>query len=191
MTTLSLLIPTHREQRPLRRCLESVVPQLEAGDEVLVIGDTHDGPLPGVEAVCEDYALFVRYLSHDAGAHDWGHSQLNHGLAQAQGDYVHCQDDDDVYTPDALAAMRAASAEHGMRPYLFRFKSYHGDTWWQDEAIAEGRVGGHCAVFPNDERLGRFTARYNGDWDYIASTLANWLPTPPVFVDRLICVARP
>ena len=127
MTTLSLLIPTHREDRPLRRALESVRAQLLDDDEVLVVGDTHDGALPGVEALVAEFGHPYRYLEHDAGGHDFGHSQLNYAITQAKGDYIHVNDDDDIYTPDALQAFREMTATvHAPIPFLFRFKSYVG-----------------------------------------------------------------
>ena len=53
--TFTFLIPTHREDRPLQRCLDSLAPQLLPGDEVYVIGDTCNGPLPKVRSLVESY----------------------------------------------------------------------------------------------------------------------------------------
>jgi glycosyltransferase involved in cell wall biosynthesis len=193
--TLSLLIPTHREDRPLRRALDSVRTQLRDGDEVLVVGDTHDGPMPAVEALVAEFGAPYRYLEHDAGAHDFGHSQLNYGISQAKGDYIHVNDDDDVWTPDALAAFREmASAVHEPMPFLFRFKSYVGLTFWVEPGtFARNWIGGHCLLMPNvPGKLGRFGPQYNGDYDYVESAVNHYGgPWNVAWVDRVVAIARP
>jgi hypothetical protein len=74
-----------------------------------------------------------------------------------------------------------------------RFVSWFGPTFWDTPGKAvESHIGGHCAVFPNDELLGRFTCRYQGDYDYIRSTLDNWGgDDQAVWVDDVIAIARP
>jgi glycosyltransferase involved in cell wall biosynthesis len=195
MTTLSILIPTPGQGRPLSRCLDSIKPQLHPGDEVLVIGDTHDGPLPEVEALVAEYGDLFRYIGHDAGHHCFGHCQLNHGLEQAKGDYLTANDDDDIYTPDAFAAMRAVAERlPEPRPLLFRFQSHYGPVWWDEQVVEINRIGGHCAVFPNlPGRVGRYTCRYQGDFDFIRSTLDLWPggDLAAVWVNHIIAIARP
>lgn len=202
--TFSFLIPTHREDRPLWRCLDSLLPQLDRDDEVIVIGDTHDGPLPKVEKLVRGYDAMApvghfRYLELDAGAHDWGHSQLNYGLERATGQWLHCNDDDDIYAPGAVAIMREAARTSGGRPLLFRFQSYHfgGQVYWFERGRLERNyVGGHCLVTPNVAgKVGRWTPSYQGDFDYIAATIVlhvGWVdPNYPIWREEIIAIARP
>ena len=193
--TLSLVVPTHREDRPLKRCLDSVSDQLCKGDEVIVVGDTCDGSLPAVEALVQSYGPRYRYVAHDAGLHDWGHSQLNCGIALAQGDYIHCQDDDDVWTPAALATFRRwVQRLTAPGPILFRFRSYLGPIFWVSPGLfARNWIGGHCLLAPNDEhRLGQWGAAYNGDYDYVEQTVNYYGgPTQVVWSADIIAVARP
>lgn len=195
VTTLSLLVPTHRDDRPLRRALDSVRDQLEPGDEVLVVGDVHDGPLPGVEALVAEFGSQYRYVSFDAGFHDFGHSQLNYGVMLAKGDYIHMSDDDDVWAPDALQAFREAAASVVEPvPFLFRFHSYVGVTFWvQRGRFERDWIGGHCLLAPNNpNKLGRFTSAYNGDFDMVESTVNHYGGAQQaVWVDHVIAVARP
>ena len=196
--TFSFLVPTHREDRPLRRCLDSIAPQLQEGDEVIVVGDTHTRLLPGVEAVVAAYDAHwpasFRYLPHDAGHHCYGHCQLNYGLQRARGDYVHCNDDDDVWTPDAVTLMRKGVEAYPKRPLLFRFRSYMGSVYWEEVGKMErDHIGGHCLVAPNTNgMLGRFTCAYNGDFDWIESTVSAYGgPQQAIWIADIICHARP
>lgn len=191
--TLSLLVPTHREDRPLRRCLESVQGQLKRGDEVIVVGDTHDGPLDGVEALTRDFGPQFKYLAVDAGHHCYGHCQLDAGIAVAKGDYIHCNDDDDVWTDDALDTFRrAASAVRAPLPFLFRFRSYLGPIFWvQPGLFARNWVGGHCLLAPR-EKAGHFTCAYNGDFDWLETTVnAYGGYQNAVWREDIIAIARP
>lgn len=194
MTTMSFLIPTHSPDRPLAQCLDSVKDQLGKGDEVIVIGDTHDGDMPTVKALVKSYGSKFRYVAHDAGYHDWGHAQLNCGLSLAQGEYVHCNDDDDVYLPGAVAAMKAAAAEDPGRPLLFRFQSYVGPVFWVERGLfARNWIGGHCLVAPRlPGKVGRFASAYSGDFDYLESTIAlHGGVESAVWKEEVICQARP
>ena len=191
--TFSFVVPTHREDRPLLRCLNSLSQQLGADDEVVVVGDVHDGPLPGVQTLLREFGPPFRYLEHDAGHHCFGHCQANAALPFLRGDYVHVNDDDDVWTPTAVASMRAAANEYPGRPLLFRFRSYIGGfVFWQREGdLRRNHVGGHCLVAPR-EKAGRFDCAYAGDFDWVASTIENCGgEDSAVWVDEIVCIARP
>ncbi len=195
MTTLSILIPT--AGRPLiERAILSYLPQMQAEDELLVLGDTAGGPLHQTEAICARYAPLVRYVPCGQQQHSWGHAELNTGLIQARCDYLVTNDDDDVAAPDALATIRrtVAGLDRAL-PLLFRFRSYYGPIFWEQAGdLRENHVGGHCAVFPNlPGRVGRYTDRYQGDFDYIRSTLDLWPngADDVRWVDAIIAIARP
>lgn len=193
---LSLLIPTAGRET-LIRCLKSIQEQEAAPSyECIVIGDTHEGPLPQVQELVESLGPQFRYLEHDAGMHDFGHSQLNYGDTKARGEWLHHQDDDDIYAPGALEAIgQAIAALVEPKPLLFRFKSWYGPVFWaQRGVIAESLIGGHCIVTPNiPDRVGMFGHRYEGDLDYIVSTLDLWPngQLDAVWIDHVICIARP
>lgn len=199
--TLGIVVPT-AGRASLRRTLESMAPQMRKGDRCLVVGDTLDGPLPHTEAIVADYP-WCRYRPHAGKAHTWGHEQINIGLRLVGGDWVMCQDDDDIYVPDAFDAIRGViAALHRPRPLLFRFRSYHnGIVYWDDYArahydlhrtVPEGHIGGHCLVTPNrPRRMAPRGLHYQGDHTWITDTLALWGAVEPLWVDKIIAIARP
>jgi glycosyltransferase involved in cell wall biosynthesis len=206
MPSLSAIIPTCAADidrlAMLRRSMQSALHQLQEGDELLVAADTTDSPLDAVRELCgrlgqeAPEGTCVRFVPHTPGHHDYGHSQLNHAISVARGEYITGCDDDDVWCEDAFEAIREEAGKlPNPAPLLFRFRSYHGPTFWLVPGLlGEGLIGGHCAVFPNiPGKLGQWGARYEGDWDYIESTLQLWeaAGVAPVWVNRLICIARP
>lgn len=206
MTTLTAIIPTQARDLErlalLRRSMLSALHQLGPGDELIVVGDTREGPLDDVRELCgrvgqeAPAGACVRYLPHDSGRPSWGHDPLNHAMSKAEGDYLTFNDDDDVWAAGAFQAMRDEIAKlPSPRPLLFRFRSYHGPTFWLVPGLlGEGLIGGHCIVAPNlPSLLGQWSERYEGDWDFIETTLALWasVGVQPVWCDRLIAIARP
>lgn len=199
--TLGIVIPT-AGRATLRRTLESMDPQMLPGDTCLVVGDVLDGPLPVTAAIVHDFP-WCRYLEHAGTRHTYGHEQINVGLPLVGGEWVGCQDDDDVFTPDAFATIRATIASlDQLRPLLFRFRSYLGGrVYWDEEQRAawrrsrqllEGHIGGHCLWTRNLPGLvGVRGLRYAGDYDWIVDTVRRWAPVDPLWCEEVIAVARP
>ena len=160
-----------------------------------MVGDTLDGRLPGVESLVESLGPAFKYLSLDAGHHCWGHCQHNYAMTLAQGDYIHLNDDDDVWTEDAAATMRMAATTFPGKVLLFRFRSYIGHTlyWTQVGRMERDFIGGHCLVTPNvQSKIGRFACQYNGDYDWIEQTVnAFGGPEQAVWINHVIALARP
>lgn len=175
--TLSILIPTHRPDRPLRRCLRSIASQpLLPGDEVIVIGDTYDHELPSVERLVKDFGPQYRYVAHNAGRHSHGHDQISHGMTLAKGAWLLYQDDDDAYLEGAFAAVRRAAASlPEPRPMMFRFIPWFRVLLWATKEIAPDRIGGHNFVPPNiPARLAPWGAHYQGDYSHVRDTVDLW-----------------
>lgn len=192
--TLSLIIPTAGRET-LRRTLESAAPQILPGDECIVVGDTLDGALPQTEAICADYP-WCRYLAHAGMQHTYGHEQFDVGLQAARGDWLLGNDDDDIWTPDAFATIRATIASLDQpRPLLFRFRSHWGQVYWTHAgALGPGTIGGHCLVQPGHQhgKVGRrIFQHYEGDHAWIMDTLQRWAPVEPHWIDHVIAIARP
>ncbi len=191
---LSILIPTAGRET-LARAVQSVVWQMRQGDELILAGDTYDGPLPGVERVAAGLGALGRYVPVDAGHHCWGHHQVSEAQRQARGDYLVFNDDDDVFHETALASIRAAiAALDRPRPLLFRFLSQYRLLLPMVELVTIGNVGGHCLVVPNVQKLmADWPCEYQGDFLFVRDTLALWSAAgvEPVWRQEVIAIARP
>jgi glycosyltransferase involved in cell wall biosynthesis len=191
--TLSIIVPTPDGGR-LDRLADSLDGKLYPGDEVIVVGDTVDGPLPAVETWVSAIPQW-RYVDGGQEEHSWGHREINFGITKATGDYLVFQDDDDIFTTSAMVAIhRAVKYVSPPRPHLFRFraKRYGDKTFWVEKGRVEvGMIGGHCLVTPNDPaRTGLWSDRYEGDFDFVESTLALWAPVEPIWRNEVITLAR-
>lgn len=192
--TFTFSVPTHREDRPLKRCLDSLAPQLGPRDNVLVVGDTFDGDLPGVEALVREYGSQFRYIPYNAGRHTWGHDQINLAFDLATGDWLHVNDDDDIWLPDAVPTMRQFAIANPGRPLLFQFMAMDDRILWDKAGHVERNyIGGHCLVQPNIKgKIGKMGPIYSGDYDMIRECLdLHGGDASAVWIDKIICRARP
>lgn len=169
---LSVVIPSIGKPG-LESTLRSVRQQPD-GDmvEIIVVGDTLDGPLPGVETLAMKYRAC--YIPHAGTAHCWGQEQRQAGMAHATGRWLSFLADDDIWYSGALAAIRSLVL-HASRPQLFRVQHWIGRLIWDIPTLASGHIDANCIVTPNDPlRLGEWGMRYEGDFDFIAGTAARY-----------------
>lgn len=198
--TLSVIVATQGRETLARMVQSCASAGVSDRDELIIVTDGFEiaDPLALhmniLQMASGSGAGQIAYQELDSGHHCWGHCQINHGISLAKGQYIVLNDDDDAFTPGAFDRIRARVAElEKPAPLLYRFQAWYGQVFWDEPGIArENHIGGHCAVFPNDARLGRFTCRYQGDYDYIRSTLDNWGgDDAAVWVDDVIAIARP
>jgi len=81
-------------------------------------------------------------------------------------------DDDDMPAAHALKAVKAAIISHPGRPLMFKMKGpYH--VLWRTMKVEVCNVSGQMFVVPNVKgRVGRWSGRYEADFDFVKSTLA-------------------
>lgn len=139
---LTVITPTVGRDS-LRATLASIAPQLHDGDEHIVIGD---GVQPRAAEMCAEYGA----IYHDGPqTHDYGAAQRDVGMALAQGDWLLFCDDDDTFTPGALATVRQVVVDNPTMPHLFRMRyRASGVVLWQDDVVCEGNVGTPMIVVP-------------------------------------------
>lgn len=166
MITLSIMVPTIG--RPsLAKLLQELKEQLGPGDEVLVIGDGPVGAGPAVQPFGEQF----RYLEHGPD-HAWGHPQRNHAMPLAQGTHLMSLDDDDALRPGGLEMIRKAIGEHPSSPLMFRM-THESMVLWREPSFWVGNVSTQMFVTPNvPDKLGKWGHRYEGDFDFMSSTLS-------------------
>ncbi len=150
-STLSVLVVS-TGRSTLARTIGGLAAQLRPGDELLV--DVND----------------------DSPA---GHRARQRLMERARGDYMVFSDDDDLWTKDALSVVRkqcrkAKPALHIFRMILRERGPRLGVVMWARPEIYEGNVSTQMLVVPNvPEGLGRWSDRYEGDYDFAVSTAAN------------------
>lgn len=180
--SISVVVPTIG--RPsLLPALRSIASQMGPDDEVLVSGD---GPQPLAREMASSFGPRFRYMESDTRAYDWGATPRNAALDVAAGDAVAFMDDDDVYLPGAFEAMRRGLEENPGRPLVFMMR-HRGRLIWQRPELFSGNVSSQMFAVPNvPGRVGRWTTRYEGDFDFIASTLSLYPEGSVVFREEVI-----
>jgi glycosyltransferase involved in cell wall biosynthesis len=180
MFSITLIIPTI--SRPtLKRTLDSLKGQpWQRGDEVIVVGD---GKQPAAKQMWRSARLKGRYLEVLGPSGDWGHTPRNVVNPSVRSGFIAALDDDDIWTPNALASIRAAITADPDRPHIFGMKCYPPMAF---EGICTPMLV--CPAIPG--KLGKYTPRYGGDQDFAAETIA-FYPGGAVRHDEAICLVRP
>lgn len=184
MPTLTIITPT--VGRPsLATMLIALAPQLEEGDECLVLGD---GPQPTAEqivaAVVSVSRAPVQYIEHPL-AQNWGNPQRNTAIHMAKGELLVFIDDDDCPLPDGLSTIKRVAAEHPKRPLMFSML-HQGLRLPQTRTIVPGNISGQMFIAPNvPGRLGTWSDRYAADFDFIEGTMRHYAPEDLVWRDEI------
>jgi glycosyl transferase family 2 len=184
--SISVVVPTIG--RPsLLQALRSISSQMGPDDEVLVSGD---GPQPLAREITAQFGAGFKYMESDSRADDWGATPRNAALDVAAGDAVAFMDDDDVSLPGALDAVRRGLEENPGRPLIFMMR-HRGRLIWERPELFSGNVSSQMFAVPNvPGRVGRWTTRYEGDFDFITSTLALYPEGSVVFREEVIAELR-
>ncbi len=201
---LSVIVPT--VGRPsLERTVNSLLRQGEwLPWEAILVGDTFAGTwthqLDRAADLAARYPEHLRYVEHDGGIHAWGHPQRNHGATVARGHYLAWLGDDDIYLrgafPAVARALRARLDDHPDDPRVFLFRwiaPWKTILWHTAGFLAQDHIDAECVVAPNvPDKLGTWTNRYQGDYDFIRETADFWGGTEKViWQPEVIAQAKP
>jgi glycosyltransferase involved in cell wall biosynthesis len=185
MPTLTIITPTIG-RHSLATMLEALVPQLQEGDECLVLGD---GAQPEAEQIVVSVPNpSVRYIEH-ALVRNWGNPQRNTAIGMAKGDLLVFIDDDDRPISGGMETIRRVAVLHPNRPLMFRM--HHQGMLLPTElgVLKPGNVSGQMFVAPNViSRVGRWSDRYAADFDFIESTMKHYSLEDLVWCDEITTV---
>lgn len=198
--SLTFITPTQFARQSIDLTAESLIKQLRAGDEWLILVDSHTPELVDRtrqfafvsrwSGDCDELGASLVVRDVDTGHHCWGNCARNVGNAMAQGTWIGYIDDDDEMTDGALDAIRSVIAREMAgdlshlsvdgspndwfaRPILFQFLAPWRQVLWGTRDLTVGNVGGLCIVFPNVAgKIGTWTCDYTGDHAFITSTVA-------------------
>lgn len=188
MTRFSFILPT--VGRPtLTRALKSLAAQpLKPQDEVLVIGG--DEVLEIVREFRIRNTGMYRHVPCAPGL-DFGCAERSLGISLATGTHLAFLDDDDAYLPGAVEQMRLRADQFPGRPIMFRMIAPSGVVLWRDQVVRCGNHGSPQFVTPNDrDKVGSWSTRYEGDFDFCVSTLAHYPPNSLVWDATVIYACR-
>jgi glycosyltransferase involved in cell wall biosynthesis len=165
--TLSIIVPTIG-RASLVATIQSFDYQLGPLDEVIVISD---GPNRKVRELVAAVGSRYVYLETAERMWDYGGTPRNIGISMARGKYIGFMDDDDTSLPGALDAIRQGAMELPGIPLIFRMR-HQEKILWETPEIKAGNVSSQMFAVPNiPGKLGHWTARYAGDFDFIVHTI--------------------
>lgn len=105
---LSIIIPVYNVEKFIRRCLDSVIPQLEDSDEVIIVDD---GSTDSSGMICDNYSKRknVRVIHKPNGGLS---DARNKGIERASGDYLIFIDSDDYVSKDYIFQIKSVLSKH-------------------------------------------------------------------------------
>jgi len=187
--SVSVILPTYNRAFLLRRALASVLPQLEKGDEVIVVDD---GSTDDTERVIKSKTGPIKYIrteNHGAGA------ARNRGIAEACGYYVAFVDSDDQWLPGKLLLQRSFMDINGDILFCFtdfrvqtrsgRIIPFAARTWHHDnrswsKILGDDRTTSGTGEMPSGTKDYRF---FKGDL-YLSQLMANYINVNTMLVRR-------
>jgi glycosyltransferase involved in cell wall biosynthesis len=163
-----------------RPTLQRAVDSARWADEIVVVYDAEELPAR-IPDGARAYAC--------GPTNHWGAEQREYGIARASGTHVAFMDDDDVYIPGASPAIRRAVRARPARVHIFKMRDTERE-YGGHGSVVQGSIGSPMFVVPKNGPLGRWSTRYEGDFDFITSTLAQ-RGDKPRFHGEVVALVRP
>ena len=123
---VSVVIPTYNRARLVARAVRSVLRQLEAGDEVIVVDDGSTDDTPSAIAAFGDRVRYLRVVNSGPGA------ARNRGISAAANPLVAFLDSDDEWQPGKLRLQRALMDAVPELVFTFAKFAVHDDESGRD-----------------------------------------------------------
>lgn len=185
--SFTIVVPTIG-RKSLCNTLDSIINQKSEDDEVFVIADGTIDTRIQYRVTSPPYFNNRVFFFETKHFGLWGHPQRNLGFSFGKGTHLATIDDDDVYTPNALATFRKFASNH---PVIFQMQ-YEKDQFrlWQHKGRMEcGNYGTPCFLIPNKPPLPQFTHHYAGDADYIQDAVDRY--GEPIWIPKVVALIRP
>ena len=109
---ISVVIPTYNSEKTIGAALSSVIAQDYDNLEIIVVdGASSDGTADAARSALENSSRRWRVLNHE---HNRGISAArNTGLDEANGEYIHFMDSDDLVEKSFISALYGLASEKG------------------------------------------------------------------------------
>jgi len=182
---VSVIIPTIGRET-LQRALDSVAD----ADEIILVHDTDNKVRVATYSAGENCVDVV--LSAMQGG-DHGYPARMIGMRYASGTHLAFLDDDDVYLPGAIDAMRERACDV---PVIFRMRHPEHGVLWRTPVLQFANVGTPMFLVPNvPARLGAWAAHApalpepGGDYTFISGCVERM--GQPEWDERVVAEVRP
>ena len=163
---LSVAVAVHNAQRTIAQCIRSILDQLPAEHELVVVDDgSRDNTLALLFKLQEAWpgSNFHVFSQPHAGIA----SARNHCLRLAQGDYIVFVDGDDLLLPGALAAIGQAATAHRPDVIACDFRMWHPDDPAKTRSIRLGYPVGKLLRDPDTIMRTFFADRHLYIWSNV------------------------
>lgn len=139
MKRLSIIIPVHNAKDDLNRCLQSIIPQVNENDEILLIEDlSNDGSSELCDQYANEYAFINAYHVHFKGPSP----TRNFGIKNSSGQYIMFIDSDDWIEGHMIKEMLVKAKDYQMAASGYYFES--------QDSISEKRLAGKKSIKKED-----------------------------------------
>lgn len=123
-STISIVIPAYNVQQFIAQCVRSILVQMQAHHELVVVDDGSSDETLAVLAELQQHWARPNFRLCTQ-ANQGVASARNHCIAAARGEYIAFVDSDDVLRDGALEAIDRAIAEHHPDVIAFDFRMWH------------------------------------------------------------------
>jgi Glycosyl transferase family 2 len=145
--------------------LAALTPQLEHGDEILIVRDSTG---------------------------DHGNTPRNAAIPRCAGTHLMFIDDDDQHAADALQLVRSKVRSRPKRVHLFSMVYTDGRVVHPRWPLQIGYVGTPMIVVPNQPgQVGQWSNRYEGDYDFLVDTMQLRGDAPVLHAEPIAAVTPP
>ena len=162
MIKVSVILPVYNTEKYLRQCLESIEHQTLKEMEVFCVDDgSSDGSVEIIREYVEKDSRFHLLEQKNAG----GGAARNHGMKEAQGEYLLFLDSDDFFEPCLLERMAERLDETQADISVCKVRCWHEDLQFFTDEHAAMRE----EYLPEKEVFD-----YHDMPEYIFNTFHNW-----------------
>ncbi len=188
MPTISIIIPAYNAERTILETIESVQQQTFSDFEIIVINDgSTDKTLELLESIKDERLKIFSYKNGGPS------KARNHGIKNANGEFIAFLDADDMWTPDKLELQLAALEKYpeaGVAYSWNYFKYEKEEDYYADcDSFFEGNVYADLLIGnflhngsnplirkPAIDSIGFFDIKIKSceDWDFYLRLAAKW-----------------
>lgn len=186
---VSIIMPTYNRGHLIERAINSVLSQMEPGDELIVIDD---GSTDNTEEEIAKYGSRIKYIKTT----NWGAGKArNLGIRAAQNDLIAFLDSDDEWMPGKLGLQKAFMRACPDLLFCFTDLAYFGEDGQIDRFTLKNWPKGYPPLHQILSPIGRYSDYaglpqggnnfkcYKGDL-YAAELMANYVTVITLMVRR-------